>query len=58
MTDLPRLAELLKEAARALDDADRRLEHAVEPERDAVHRELVAAAANIGRALHLLGAGA
>ena len=57
MTDRLRLVELLREAARALDDADRRLEHDVTPERDAIHRELVTAATSIGRALHLLGGG-
>lgn len=58
MTDVRRIEELLREAARNLDDADRRLEHAVEPERDAIHRELVQAATSIGRAIHLIGGGA
>lgn len=52
-----RLPELLREAARALEDAERQLQHAVTPEREAVQRELVQAATSIGRALHLIGAG-
>jgi hypothetical protein len=51
----PRLAELLREAARALEDADRRLIHDASPQREAVHRELVQAATCVGRALHLTG---
>jgi hypothetical protein len=57
VTDRQRLAELLKEAARSLHDAEQRLQHDVTPERDAVQHELVAAATSIGRALHLIGAG-
>lgn len=51
------LAFYLRMAARELTSAERQLDHDVRPEREAVHRELVAAAAAIGRALHLIGAG-
>ena len=57
MTDRNRMVELLREAATLLADAELRLVHAVEPERDAVQRELVSAATSIGRALNLIGAG-
>lgn len=56
MPDHLRLLELLREAARALADAERRLQHDTTPERSAVQHELVTAATSIGRALHLLGA--
>jgi hypothetical protein len=49
--------DLLREAARALEDAERRLQHDVAPAREAVHRELVQAGTSIGRALHLVGGG-
>jgi hypothetical protein len=51
----PRLPELLQEAARALADAERRLQHDASPQREAVQRELVQAATSVGRALHLIG---
>ena len=56
MTDRSRTAELLREAARALADAEMRMHHDTTPEREAVHRELVQAATCIGRALNLIGA--
>lgn len=55
MTDQRRVLELLREAARVLEDAERRLQHDVTPQREAVQRELVSAGASIGRALHLIG---
>jgi hypothetical protein len=57
MTDRRRTGELLREAARALADAEMRLHHDTTPEREAIHRELMQAATCIGRALHLIGAG-
>jgi len=51
----PRAVELLREAARALADAEIRLQHDVSPQREAVQREIVQAATSIGRALHLIG---
>lgn len=51
------LAHYLRQAAQELAWAERQLDHDVRPQREAVHRELVAAAAAIGRALHLIGAG-
>lgn len=57
MPDLTRVIDLLREAARALEDAERRLQHDVAPAREAVHRELVQAGTSIGRALHLVGGG-
>lgn len=51
------LPYFLREASRALQSAERQLDHDVRPEREAVHRELVAAAACVGRALNLIGAG-
>jgi hypothetical protein len=55
MVDRSRILELLREAARALEDAERRLEHEIAPERDAIRRELVSAATSVGRAMCLAG---
>lgn len=49
------LAHYLREAVRAIEQAERQLGHELRPERGAVHRELVSAAASLGRALHLIG---
>lgn len=56
MNDLT-AAEALKRAAEALKRADIALRHVCTPEREAVQRELVSAAASVGRALHLIGEG-
>lgn len=50
------LPYFLREASRALQSAERQLDHDVRPEREAVHREIVSAAVCIGRALALIGA--
>jgi hypothetical protein len=49
------LADRLREAAKALEAADDALRGSYIPEQGAVHYELVQAAANVGRALHLIG---
>jgi hypothetical protein len=49
------LAEALREAAKALERAEDAARHYSSPEREAVQREIVAAAANVGRGLHLIG---
>lgn len=49
------LATNLRAAAKALEDCEDCLRTLIIPEQGAVHHELVQAAANVGRALHLIG---
>lgn len=57
MDDRDPLAVALEEAAEALKRAEIALRHICTPEREAVQHELVAAAASVGRAQCLRGAG-
>lgn len=57
MADRDPLAAALQEAAQALARAEAALRHICTPEREAVHRELVSAAASVGRAQCLRGDG-
>lgn len=49
------LADYLRAVVSAIEQAERQLGRDLRPERGAVQRELVQAAAYIGRALHLIG---
>ena len=51
------LAEALRAAEEALRRAEVALRHIMTPEREAVHREIVQAAASVGRAQALTGTG-
>lgn len=57
MADLSALADALKAAEEALRRAETALRHICTPEREAVHHELVSAAASVGRAQCLTGCG-
>lgn len=57
MADPDPLNQALEEATEALKRAEVALRHVCTPEREAVHREIVSAAASVGRAQCLRGAG-